>query len=181
MTYRHTAYLHGDYLDGELSPSQKEQVEKHLAECEQCRQDLERLKRLTESLGQIEVELPGHDYFDRQASYLMSQSDFVHGLERIESESGTSAHPGRKILTTLIRLAAAVTLLFSAFYISDISRQKGTTRWADQIQKSEFRALEGPTIDEKLLTLPIGINMLPGPPLPADRKDSAELPTTNSQ
>jgi hypothetical protein len=51
------------YLDGELDRKQKAELEKHLRECEQCRNELEELKRLDQQVRTSEIEEPSRDFF----------------------------------------------------------------------------------------------------------------------
>ncbi len=50
------------YLDGALDEKQKTAVEKHLKECQSCRQELEELRRLDEYIKSQEVEEPSRDF-----------------------------------------------------------------------------------------------------------------------
>lgn len=50
------------YLDGELDEKQMAVVEKHLKECQSCRQELEELKRVDGYVKTQEVEEPSRDF-----------------------------------------------------------------------------------------------------------------------
>ncbi len=163
MTYRHTSHIHGDYLDGDLSPEQRNRVERHLATCDECRQDLEKLKKLTQALQGIEGPDPGKAYFDSLADIVMARTASMTGPE-LSSKPVTDRHSsGRQVLTTLIKLAAAVTLLFTAFYISDFSHKNHATRWAEHIGQSGYVTTDAAGTDEYMMPLSIGINTLLAP------------------
>jgi anti-sigma factor RsiW len=124
MTYRHTVHLHGDYLEGHLTRDQKGAVDEHLSGCSACRTDLEALVRLKDALGRIQAPDPGDEYFAGLEATVMSLTQ-PSPTEPVISPNSSGA--ARRTLRTLIRLVAAVTLLFSAFYISDI-RQENLAR-----------------------------------------------------
>lgn len=168
MTYRHTIFYHGDYLDGDLSPELRKQVEGHLATCTECREDLEKLKRLAESLRRLEVPDPGGQYFDSLSGMIMARTAAIPAPESSPTPAPYQRNAGRRILTTLIKLAAAVTLLFTAFYISDFNQEKRATRWAELIRQSGQFSSGGLETEDRLMS-PAGINILSGLPSPAER------------
>ena len=45
-----------DYLEGAMSPRQRERFEAHLDECEHCREYLEQMRTTIHALGRIEPE-----------------------------------------------------------------------------------------------------------------------------
>jgi hypothetical protein len=51
------------YLDGELDREQKAEVEKHLRECERCRNELEELKQLDQQVRTLAIEEPSREFF----------------------------------------------------------------------------------------------------------------------
>lgn len=168
MTYRHTTHLHGDYLDGELSPEQMEFVRHHLSICEKCRDDLDQLKRLNLVLKGTEIPDPGDDYFESVTDVILARTASISGQQSSPVMSGGRDNPGRQALKTLIKLAAAVTLLFTAFYVSDFHQQKQTTRWADKIKGSDYAAFDSLIPVERLGQPPVGIHTLLSMPSPAD-------------
>jgi anti-sigma factor RsiW len=50
-----------DYLDGELSAGERQELEVHLAECEECAATLEQLRRVAERAKALEDEPPARD------------------------------------------------------------------------------------------------------------------------
>jgi anti-sigma factor RsiW len=178
MKYRHTTHLHGDYLDGDLTPDQKELVEGHLADCPDCRHDLAQLRKLTQAAKMVDIPDPADGYFDSLTETIMARTD------GIVVEAPAAAAPdfrgrGRRVLMTLIKLAAAVTLLFTAFYISDFSQRQHATRWAEHIRKSNLATSGAESQDQ--MTPSAGINMFPGLPSPADPEDITDSAGTTGQ
>ena len=53
------------YIDGELSPDQRAKLEEHLADCEDCRREMEQMTRLTEELAKMEFREPTDDELER--------------------------------------------------------------------------------------------------------------------
>ena len=50
-----------DYLDGELGPSGRGRIERHLGECERCRRLLEDLRRTVDGLHRLAAPDGGVD------------------------------------------------------------------------------------------------------------------------
>jgi anti-sigma factor RsiW len=178
MKYRHTTHLHGDYLDGDLTPDQRDMVEHHLTECTDCRNDLVQLQNLTQAARLIEIPDPGDGYYDSLTQTIMARTDGII-TEAPEAVAPDFRGRGRRVLMTLIKLAAAVTLLFTAFYISDFNQQRNATRWAEHIRKSNL-ATSG-TETQGQMTPSVGINMFPGLPSPADPEDITDSAEASGQ
>jgi len=121
MTYRHTTHLHGDYLDGHLTSDQTSAIDNHLSVCDACRADMHALRSLKNTLGNIAVPDPGDEYFDGLAATVDSMTQSPPA-QRVTTFDYPGAALGRT-LKTLIRLAAIVTLLFTAFYVSNIRQE----------------------------------------------------------
>jgi hypothetical protein len=138
MTYRHTKHQHGDYLDGDLSPDEMAQVEAHIKVCAECRDDLDRLKRLTASLRRIKAPDPGDDYFDDLLASAVARAEAIEKESAISTVRNAREPAAKRILQTLIRLAAAVTLLFTAFYISDFNQERKSTDWANDPTRGSY-------------------------------------------
>ena len=125
MTYRHTVHLHGDYIDGHLTSDQTSAIDNHLSVCNDCLADLQALRSLKNALSSVIVPDPGDQYFAGLDATVASLTQSPPP-ERIV----TIDYPGAALsrtLKTLIRLAVVVTLLFTAFYISNI-RQENLAR-----------------------------------------------------
>jgi hypothetical protein len=168
MTNRHTTYLHGDFLDGDLSPAETARVEQHLATCGPCREDLERLKRLTSTLRKIETPDPGDDYFDNLLDSVVARTASIERESKGEAPSLKRISETKRMLQNLIRLAAAVTLLFVAFYISDFNQRQKSTGWTERFTQGEYVSSPSEPI-EPFDYLPAGNTM--GIPFSGDTTD----------
>jgi len=138
MTNRHTIYLHGDYLDGDLSPDGTARIKEHLKKCASCREDLDRLKRLISTLRRIEGPDPGEDYFNNLLTTVVARTDIIEHEAAAEAVLRPVESGAKGVLRTLIRLAVAVTLLFTAFYVSDFSQRQKTTGWAHRVTPGHY-------------------------------------------
>jgi anti-sigma factor RsiW len=58
MDHQKASDLFSDYLDDELSPAQKGELEQHLGLCIQCRTELEAFRRAVGSLGKLKQPAP---------------------------------------------------------------------------------------------------------------------------
>ncbi len=137
MTDRHTSYLHGGYLDDELSPARRTEIEAHLIRCRECREDLDQLRRLRSLLGRIETPNPGPEYFaglEERIAVMTTAQEGPMGL----SISPSTRNRGGEILRTLIGLAAVITLLFTSFYISSERQEREYNRRAGRAPGSRY-------------------------------------------
>ena len=92
------------YADGELKPAERENVERHLAECAECRKALEGIRAVKTWAPTYQGAAPGRDLWANIESRL--------GTRPIGSGALKPAWHGRKVSVRLPLLAAAaVTLL----------------------------------------------------------------------
>jgi len=75
-----------DYLDGELAPAVREELDGHLPHCGACRAVVARARRLQQALGAYPVSGPRPDFFDRALAT-------ARASENRESGSSASAAP----------------------------------------------------------------------------------------
>jgi len=177
MIYRHTTPLHGDYLDGDLPPQQRTVVEQHLATCDACRADLKRLQNLTQVLREVNVPDPGGEYFDNLIEIVTARTNSVPPFLLSSSPPSRRPLPGSYMLKLLIRLAAAVTLLFFAFYISDYDQERRDTQWTVQPSENGPVAQKDADLEGRLINPPVGINLV-GIPSPLDRNSAGAVEDT---
>ncbi len=174
MIYRHTTPLHGDYLDRGLSPECAAEVDRHIAACPDCRTDLERLRRITTLLKQIEVPDPGQAFFDNQA-------EMINGRLAATDAASFPRPPAyfretRPVLRALIRLAAVITLLFGAFYLSDVRQGNGSRKWIPGKAGSRYAQTEPASSLVAPNDPQTGINGIGSPSLTTPPADSIPKP-----
>lgn len=177
MTYRHTTYLHGDYLDGALSPDEMAQVDRHLKVCGECREDFQRLRKLTATLGRIESPDPGEAYFDNLLETVSSRTEGIEDERAVIQPSTFQPAAAKRILKVLIKLAAAITLLFMAFYISDFNRKQQSQHWSENISGGGYAG----TAIEPADYLPAGLNQAESVISPDSQQNEIENSTDNGQ
>lgn len=171
MTSRHSRYWHGEYLEGEVSPERKAEIEQHIQGCPECREDLERLRRLRASLGRIQSPDPGPAYFEGLGERIVARIDAAVEETPLPVRPG---HRSGEILKTLIGLAAVITLLFSSFYLSGLKQERDRKQWVEQAAHGKYVHTESGQPSTVPVELQTGINSVGSPsPLSADR-DSLE-------
>lgn len=173
MTYRHTTHFHSDYLDGELDPGRSVEINKHLAECEACKKDLDRLKNLKKSLRNIVVDDPGDDYFEDLSGRVKAQIEAIEPHQDRPQVVAKAGPISRNVmaLKRLIQLSAAVTLLFGAFYLSGYERDESRFRPSADIAMNQAETLDSIVEAEFPIDPQSGIN-LTGPPYLTNQKTS---------
>ena len=122
------------YVDNELSPQEREVVQQHLDECEECRKllaELEKLDRLVEQQSQ----LGGEEYWEQSAQKIEQRLGFT--AETKVTDITPSRWKG--LVPKLAAVAASIAVLgFIALYERDISRQ---------IYSPAMKATETPQIE----------------------------------
>ena len=161
MTNRHTIPLHGDYLDGDLSPERKQEIGTHLDGCADCRRDFDALRGLKTTLASFDAPDPGKDYFDSLTASIMAKTQ-IEPDTAVETPEFAGTSVGR-MLKMMIRLAAAITLLFTAFYTSDLRQEKILAQTQARAVSGNYFRYGGASLpDEEMLPGP-GINMIGAP------------------
>lgn len=144
MTNRHTTPRHGDYLDGDVDPKGRLEIERHLSECPACRADMIQLAGLKNLLSGITVPDPGDEYARSSEKAIL---DRLVEEEPVPIASGLADDSVRNLLKNLIRIAAVVTLLFGTFYLVDLREDSGVSRLAGTATH------EGPAHEDSTLIL----------------------------
>lgn len=65
MEHKKVRELFSAYFDGELSDTQKRQVEDHIAQCADCRREFEAAKKFEEVMGKMELKSPPKETWQR--------------------------------------------------------------------------------------------------------------------
>ena len=109
MTNRHETDRLSDYLDGELSPQERAQVEAHLAGCRECAATLEELRAVARAAAELPELPPERDLWPGIDRRLAPRDEA--GDDRV-----VELRPRRRVVMTVPQLiAAAIALiLFSA-------------------------------------------------------------------
>ncbi len=89
-----------DYLDGSLSPSDREEVERHLAECEECANTLADLRGVVARVQALNDRPPAGDLWPGIAAFI-GEGELVRPLRRSR----------RVVFTVPQLLAAAIALM----------------------------------------------------------------------
>lgn len=97
-----------DYLDGELGPGERRELEAHLAECEECTATLEQLRRVVERAKRLDDGPPATDLWSGIAERIggASEEGKVTDLEARRRGSVTRLRR-RRLTFSLPQLAAA--------------------------------------------------------------------------
>ncbi|MCK5125432.1 MAG: zf-HC2 domain-containing protein [candidate division Zixibacteria bacterium] len=134
MMDRHTSHLHNDYVDGLLSEKQASEVDNHADSCEKCREDLNQLRNLKDRLAAIDAPDPGLEYFERLSEKVAERTHSITNESNSKSVNIKPVSASQAVLKTLIRVAAAITLLFGSFYASDFlsgnNQSPNSDNWA---------------------------------------------------
>ena len=96
-----------EYLDDELSASERAALENHLAECSECSRTLDELQRVVASAKTLKARPPDRDFWDGIA-------DRIAAVQPVASHHAVAPFPqarSRRISFTLPQLAAASLLL----------------------------------------------------------------------
>ncbi|HSE67134.1 MAG TPA: zf-HC2 domain-containing protein, partial [Gemmatimonadales bacterium] len=88
-----------DYLDGSLSPSEREEVEQHLAECEECSNTLADLRSVVARVQALNDRPPAGDLWPGIAAFI-GEGELVRPIKR-----------SRRVVFTLPQLLAAAIAL----------------------------------------------------------------------
>jgi anti-sigma factor RsiW len=120
MTNRHETARLSDYLDGELSPAERDAVERHLAECEECTSTLEELRAVVSAAGRLPERPPARDLWPGIEARLTPRGEAAgHTAAPADGDEAELVVPIRRyrrvVMTVPQLIAAAIALvLFSA-------------------------------------------------------------------
>ncbi|RIW27661.1 hypothetical protein D3H55_22745 [Bacillus salacetis] len=131
-----------DYYNGHLTDLDKARFEKHLADCSECREELQQLRELEDYLPYAsEPVAPPPGMEDRVFA----------GILKDEDQNSESSHPAaRKRNKWLLPSAAAllaVSLLGNAYFLTQMDEQRDIAEVEDSIDQvmkyAELAAVEG--------------------------------------
>ena len=122
------------YVDKELSPQEREIIQQHISECQECRNLLAELEKLDRFVQQ-RSQLAGEEYWEQSAQKIEQRLGFT-GETKV-----TDITPSRwkGLVPKLAAVAASIAVLgFIALYERDISKQ---------ISPPAMKATEAPQVD----------------------------------
>ena len=126
MNSRQIDDILNDYLDGDLSPDKRAELEKMITGSPELQTRLKDMKRLKQTLGGIEVTDPGEAYFNDVTERILARID---SKPNVPVNSVNDIRRGHEIIKVLIRLAAIITLLFASFYLSTLKEHSTPVKW----------------------------------------------------
>jgi anti-sigma factor RsiW len=91
------------YQDGELSASEKELVERHLAGCHACREQQLKLQQTWQALGEITEILPAPGFFER-VSQKVDQAPERGGWDSLWGNWRLKALPSPAIVSVILAI-----------------------------------------------------------------------------
>ena len=71
-----------EYIDGTLDVQTRTAVEKHIAVCENCKQELASLRSVVEELGALDLVKPPADFLEKIHERLETRSGFKNILRK---------------------------------------------------------------------------------------------------
>jgi anti-sigma factor RsiW len=101
-----------EYIDGELAAAERQELEAHLAECQECAATLEQLRRVRGRAASLEDRPPTSDLWSGIAERIGAQPDGERAADLAEFRSRKAAHlTRRRVSFSLPQLAAACVAL----------------------------------------------------------------------
>jgi len=122
------------YVDNELSPQEREIIQQHISECQECRNLLAELEKLDRFVQQ-RSQFAGEEYWERSAQKIEQRLGFA-GETKV-----TDITPSRwkGLVPKLAAVAASIAVLgFIALYERDISKQ---------VSPPAMKSTEAPQVD----------------------------------
>lgn len=124
MTCHQAVPLLDDYLDGELTPPQVADLERHLASCPACTTDLESARKLRDLLKQNRESSsppePRPDYWSETEALILARTVESSGSTATERTTVTQiwGRPGTgQVVRSLMLFAASLVLMIAAIYV----------------------------------------------------------------
>lgn len=103
-----------DFLDGNLHPADKGELQKHLQTCEVCRKTLDEYKQLFQSIENNKFERPGRALREKFDAMLQAE---INIYKTSDTSRGKILERPRKKYSLLYRIAASILLFASGLVI----------------------------------------------------------------
>jgi len=129
--------LLSEYIDGTLDSKAKEAVEKHIAVCENCKQELVSLRAVVEELGALDQVKPPADFLEKIHERMAPRSGFNKILRKLFVPYG---------IKIPLELAAAATVTILVFFVLNIQQPEIRMMQIPAASKSK-RLAEKPKAD----------------------------------
>lgn len=167
MSDRHTMHLHDDYADGKIPEDVTAEVDRHTADCPACRKDLTMISELKKRLSEIEAPDPGDRYFRELTDKILLRTASHTGVQT-DGATIIPVAPGQQAMKTLIRIAAAITLLFGSFYASAFLSDGNDSSWADTAQPAGYLLTDPIALPDAEIQVPAQPETAPLDSTPSD-------------
>jgi anti-sigma-K factor RskA len=168
LTHDEVQELLGAYAVHAMEPAEFEQVERHLATCAQCTDEVERLLEASAALGMTEIEAPTVDLWDRIKAdvapsgsvWLQAPTDHQDVAQVIRLDAAREHRRERTSRWRLAAASAAAAVAIAVPVTSFVSGSSGTSlaalaeSAADQrgARTISLRAPDGTQLAEAVLT-----------------------------
>jgi hypothetical protein len=181
MNCKEVTGLLPDYLQGNASPSETAELERHIGECSACSRVLGEFEQVWERLGEIPDEEPGPELRTR---FLAALKDQVKEQAPMEGTEPVSPHRGRNMVSFAYlfpRLAAAAVLIAAGFLAGRTTNQSHDIASLNQ-QVSELKTLVTASIinQQSAITRIEGLSLASGVQDPDEQFLSLLLMTLNT-
>ncbi len=126
MTCQRALSLIDEYIDEDLSPTEVEQVKRHLEGCSRCRQEFFTAQRLRHLLKQMPEHDPGRGYWSETARLIRARTIDVPPNDRPAFGVAVDAVGARRnaLLRAAVSVAASLFVLVSAILIGTSQNQQ---------------------------------------------------------
>jgi len=118
MTCQLALTLIEDFADGELTPSETEQVRKHLESCSRCREEYQATLQLKKLLRSTPVHDPGPDYWSEIENLIRAKTiDSPTEEKTFSTRTESIAFHRHALVRSLVSVAASLLILVTAIFI----------------------------------------------------------------
>jgi len=139
VSHEETEILLSAYLDGETSPEETAAVERHLEDCEECRQELESLRATVDALAELPPELAPPGFLDDVQATIRRRSAGRFFTE--EAERSAPLRYDVVAVTMLLVLASVATALLPSAPAPVPRISSGADEDAGARERAAFRVL----------------------------------------
>lgn len=139
MKCKELKYDYLDFLKGKVSEELKSQIEKHLEECEKCKEEINKMRVLSRELDNYKVELPDNTYFINFIPKLNERLD----VNKIKNKS-------KKALNYALSFSTLLSIVLVLFFLSQIGYKElpySISNNKNIVEKTNNN-VETPTIEE---------------------------------